>query len=378
VRPLLTAVAMAAVLCGGCAAPVAGSATAADALAWATFPAVPTSTRLGERPLQAVLDALVATESAFPGVRSGAPGVTAAVITPAGTWAGAAGVDGNGGPLRASSRMGIGDLTMTVTAAEALRLAEQGELDLDAAVSARLPGGPDATVREVLGMRSGGRDLTDTQYTAFAASVAADPGRRWTVADAQALLPPGPAAPAPTYDALGYAWIGVMIEEVTGLPYDRAVERDLLSAASLTDPSSDGPAVAPGPDGREADSRATPPALTALTGATGLVSDASSLARWGWELYGARILRPESVAAMTTQGSSGRVGNRLYGLGTMIFSATIAPQDSFGHLGRVPGYTALLAVAPYAQMSVAVLAIGGNKNLAETARKLFLAAGLPG
>ena len=377
-RPVLAAVAATlAVACGGCTVPVAGSVAAADALAWAAFPAPPT-TRLGPRPLQAVLDALVATGRTYPTATTGTPGVTAAVITAAGTWTGAAGVDGRGTPLRASSRLGIGDLTMTVTAAELLRLADEHRLDLDARVSVLVPGGPDAPVRQVLAMRSGLPDLTDAQYTALAAAAAADPGRRWTVVDAQALAPAGAPVAVPTYDALGYAWLGVLVERLTGLPYDRAVERDLLASASLTDPSTDGPAVAPGPDGRGPDGRSTPPALAATVGATGLIADAGSTARWGWELYGARILRPESVAAMTTPAGPGRVANRPYGLGTMIFSATIAPQESFGHLGRVPGYTALLVVAPWARMSVAVLAIGGGKELADAGRALFLAAGLPG
>jgi D-alanyl-D-alanine carboxypeptidase len=377
-RPVLAVVAVTlAVACGGCTTPVAGSVSAADPLAWTAFPAPPT-TRLGARPLQAVLDALVATGRTYPMATTGTPGVTAAVITAAGTWTGAAGADGRGAPLQASSRLGIGDLTMTVTAAELLRLAEERRLDLDARVSALVPGGPDAPVRSVLAMRSGQPDLSDVEYTALAAAVAADPGRRWTVLDAQALAPAGPQTAVPAYDALGYAWLGLLVERVTGLPYDRAVERDLLASVSLTDPSMDGPAVAPGPDGRGPDGRSTPPALAATVGATGLITDAGSLARWGWELYGARILRPASVAAMTTPAGPGWVANRPYGLGTMIFSATIAPQESFGHVGRVPGYSALLVVAPWAQISVAVLAIGGGKELADAGRALFLAAGLPG
>ncbi|HEY5309488.1 MAG TPA: serine hydrolase domain-containing protein, partial [Casimicrobiaceae bacterium] len=66
---------------------------------------------------------------------AGMRGVTAAVVTPQGSWAGAAGVDGDGAALVPESMMGVAEITNTVTAAEVLLLAQDGRIDLDAALS---------------------------------------------------------------------------------------------------------------------------------------------------------------------------------------------------------------------------------------------------
>ena len=69
---------------------------------------------------------------------AGMRGVTAAVLTPQGSWAGAVGVDGDGVPLAPEAMMGIAEVTNTVTAAEVLLLAQDGRIDLDAPVSTYL------------------------------------------------------------------------------------------------------------------------------------------------------------------------------------------------------------------------------------------------
>ena len=74
--------------------------------------------------LQRVLDATV---------KAGAPDAIAAVITPGGTWAGAAGIGGpDGRKATASDEFAIASVTKMFTAALILRLAEQGRIDLDA------------------------------------------------------------------------------------------------------------------------------------------------------------------------------------------------------------------------------------------------------
>src|SRR5688572_23010164 len=126
------------------------------------------STRLGDFPafpdaqlpdsvagaLQAVLDQAVADDI----VR----GATAAVIVAgSGSWAGAAGVDRQGSTLTADSRLLTASVGKTVTAAQILRLVDDGKLRLDDRAtdhfSSQLSSfeANDATVRDLLGMRSG-------------------------------------------------------------------------------------------------------------------------------------------------------------------------------------------------------------------------------
>lgn len=54
---------------------------------------------------------------------TGVQGVTVAVVSPDGSWAGSAGVDGSASPMVPPSMVGIGSITKTVTAAEVLHLA---------------------------------------------------------------------------------------------------------------------------------------------------------------------------------------------------------------------------------------------------------------
>ena len=85
-------------------------------------------------------------------------GITAAVVTADGIWQGAAGQDGTGEDLVAESAMAIGSITKTFVAAEVMKLVGQGQVNLDAPVSDYVSVPFDtrgATVRQVLGMRSG-------------------------------------------------------------------------------------------------------------------------------------------------------------------------------------------------------------------------------
>ena len=89
-------------------------------------------------------------------------GATAAVVVAgSGSWAGAAGVDRQGGALTADSRLLTASVGKTVTAAQILRLVDHGELRLDDRAADHLPpelssfDANDATIRDLLGMRSG-------------------------------------------------------------------------------------------------------------------------------------------------------------------------------------------------------------------------------
>jgi CubicO group peptidase (beta-lactamase class C family) len=85
-------------------------------------------------------------------------GVTAAVVTDDGAWAGAAGSGMRGEPLTPRSSLMYASITKTFTAAEVVLLASRGALDLDKPISdyVDFPGKDNgATVRQVLRMRSG-------------------------------------------------------------------------------------------------------------------------------------------------------------------------------------------------------------------------------
>ena len=187
------------------------------------------------------------------------PGLTAAVLSPVGGWAGAAGVDGAGAPLVPEAMTDIGSVTKTFTAAEVLVLAGQHRIELDAPALTYLDHpllarGP--TVRQLLSHTSGIPDLFTPDLLD---AIDADSARSWTAGRlleyvTDPLNPPGP--PVMSYSNSNYLLLGLLIERVTGLGYAAAVRRDLL----------------PGPGGRivvqDAETPLAPVAVPNLTGTT--------------------------------------------------------------------------------------------------------------
>ena len=100
------------------------------------------------------------------------------------------------------------------------------------------------------------------------------------------------------YDNTNYILLGLIIEKVTGRGLVEGLQRDLWSPAHLR---------------RLAYQDAH---VTVLGGAGAVAGDAESVARWGYELYGSRLLPAGSVAQMTDFSDGDG-----YGLGTWDFSA---------------------------------------------------------
>ncbi len=101
-------------------------------------------------------------------------------------------------------------------------------------------------------------------------------------------------------------------------------------------------------------------------------TDALTVARWGYDLYGARVLPPDDVVVMTTPTGSDQVdeGYR-YVLGTMLFSQTLGLGDAFGHIGHALGAQSILAVVPGRHIAVAILIFDGDKTVTGPVQDLF-------
>ena len=253
--------------------------------------------------LQAALDAAVEDGTFI--------GVTAAVIVAdRGSWAGAAGST-DGVALTPDSATPTHSSGKTVVAAEVLRLAEEGLLDLDDPASEYLP--PElrfydangATIRQVLGMRSGIPDLKEFTpdggaYPAERASSVVEVFRKLPEPEQH---PPTPAG----YASTNYVLLGAIIEHVSGKPLAEVLRSDVLD-----DPALDGLVYM---------------VEDALAGdGYGVESTPASLARWGYELYGGSVLSDASLREMTD------FGGEWYGLGVMDLSGEYATL-AVGHEG---------------------------------------------
>ena len=370
--PSTTADASAIVRPSGTAVP-----TSAPGPALGAFPPLPTA----DLPvavasvLQAILDEAVETLDA--------PGIAAAVIVADdGTWVGAAGTADGAAALDPRAQFGIGSVTKTITAAQVLQLVETGAIDLDRPIADYL--GEDdlatngATVRQVLGMRSGIGDpqvSSDTCRSDLAASISLADLRAVPLGDP--FFEPGEGF---RYTSSNYDLAGVMIEEVTGSTLASVLRSGVLSAPGLerliyqdaerpTPPVAAPFVILPGADSvpgptelLEAGGGYQPARCLASSAgpAGGMASDALTLARWGYLLYGGWVLGDEALAAMTNfeDGS--------YGLGA------VDNGSSIGHAGTVPGYTAQLLAFPEEGPTVAVLmnTNGSEDALASVAGQL--------
>jgi D-alanyl-D-alanine carboxypeptidase len=253
--------------------------------------------------LQAALDATVE-DGTFVGVTA------AVIVADRGSWAGAAGA-ADGVPLTPDSRTPTHSAGKTVVAAEVLRLVEDGMLGLDDLASEYLP--PElrffdangATIRQVLGMRSGIPGLKEFTpkggfYPAERASTAVEVFR---MLPAPKHRPPTPAG----YASTNYVLLGAIIEHVSGRPLAEVLREDVLGN--------------PGLDGLD---YTVKDALAA--DGYGVESTPASLARWGYELYGGFVLSAASLREMTD------FGGEWYGLGVMDLSSAYATL-AVGHEG---------------------------------------------
>jgi CubicO group peptidase (beta-lactamase class C family) len=271
------------------------SATAADLLP-------PVSTRLGAFPafekrrlrdsvaasLQAVLDQAVAD-----GIVRGA--TAAVIVAGSGSWAGAAGVDRQGDALTPESSLLTASVGKTVTAAQVLRLVDDGKLRLDDRAADHFPqelsafDANDATVRDLLGMRSG---LTDPRT--FFALVE----RHATLAELtdQVPEPIAPAGTTITYANINFVLLGAIVEEAAGRSLSRAALTGVLAHPGLDGVRFSGAEDALAGDGWD------------------MVSTPAALARWGYELYGGSVVSDASLREMTD------FGGDWYGLGVIDFT----------------------------------------------------------
>jgi len=151
---------------------------------------------------------------------NGGGGIAATVMTPDGTWSGAAGTADGVHDMQPDSQFGIASGTKPIIAAQVMQLVEAGEVSLDAAATEHLPAnlGFDtngATIRQLLSHRSGIPDWYEDMEERFAS----DRSRVWELDEILALVG---AARRPVgafeYADTNYNLLGLVIEHVRQRP----------------------------------------------------------------------------------------------------------------------------------------------------------------
>ena len=254
-------------------------------------------------------------------------------------------------PRPDSTLWDIASITKVVsTAATALRLVDQGKLDLEAPVRRYLPrfsGGPknQVTVRMLLDHTSGLKS-----YVPFYLKARGSRARAVDLLYAQPLVRvPGDSA---EYSDLNALFLGLVLEKVSGLPLDQLARREVFGPLGMTQTMYRPPAslkrrIAPSGmwrgypvPGDVNDQNAV--AMGGVAGHAGVFSTGMDLARFAavWLRSGAgpteQWVRPATMGRFLVKGP--RTGSRLLGWDTPEIDPTAEEPSVFGSLISDAGY----------------------------------------
>ena len=261
-----------------------------------------------------------------------------------------------GSPAAADDMMRVGSITKTFMAALTLRLHEDGVLDIDDPVAQFLPDlGLDETVtiRSLLAHTSG---VTDSDQEALIASIRADPGKRFELAELLELAEfpddTEPRSQSFAYANAGYHLVGAVIESATGTNVADVLRAEVLEPAGLTNTYLAGAENVPTPivpgnvdldgDGLE-DSLHGIPYLAVEThawAAGALVSTPADLIQFARALFGGAVISDDALGWMTDTSIAA------HGHGLGIFDIGIDGATVYGNSGGGPGFHANLAHDP--------------------------------
>lgn len=253
-------------------------------------------------------------------------------------------------PLDAKSRFRIGSITKMFTAAMILQLVEERKLALTDTLARFAPQVPNAgtiTIAHLLAHRSGVPNVTPPPGRSPATPMPKDEMFA-LVASGAPLFEPGAKA---SYSNAGYFLLGLVLEQVTGMPYAEALQQRITSRVGLTDTY-----VATGPidvannesltylstgNGWRQGGETHP---SRMFGAGQIISTPHDLARFIQALFDRRIVSQASLDFMKTE----RDGE---GAGMVPF--TFAGKTFYGHTGGGDNYGAWLMYLPEERLAVA-------------------------
>jgi D-alanyl-D-alanine carboxypeptidase len=310
-----------------------------------------------------------------------APGASLGVVTEDGTLTAlVSGVSNRaaGTPMKTGDLLMAGSVGKTFFAAVALRLIEQGRLDLNAPISrylatkpwfSRLPNAKDITVRMLMNHTSG--LVRYEMNPKFTADLRAQPDKSWTPEEEIAYLldatPPFAAGQGWDYSDTNYIVLGLIMEGITGTKLYDEVERWFLKPQMLSGvvPTTSRriPGLVPGYAGAR-DPLGLPDEVMTngvfvinpqfeWTGG-GYATTAGALAQWGHALYAAKAISARARDLMISEAVPARLGpETMYGLGVIVRPTTpVGP--AWGHSGFFPGYQTELLHLPERGLTLAI------------------------
>jgi CubicO group peptidase (beta-lactamase class C family) len=275
-------------------------------------------------------------------------------------------------PATAQTVYRIGSITKQFTAASVLKLAEQGQVSLDATLGEVLPQTPSAwhavTVRQLLNHSGGIPEVTEHPRWVSLERLDASPDSILAlVANDSLEFRPGTRV---AYSNTGYILLGMLIEKLSGRHYAEYLASQLfrpfgLSATAYCDEQKVVKGRAQG-YARIGDTivNARDISMTRPFAAGALCSTVGDLARWNYLLATGRVVTLPSFAMMTTP--EGPAVTVRYGFG--IWAKHFEGRIALTHDGAIAGFRAVNGYLPQDSLSVTVLANSESANSDQLAR----------
>ncbi|MFB9907498.1 serine hydrolase domain-containing protein [Allokutzneria oryzae] len=275
---------------------------------------------------------------------------------------------GSGRPLTEEAKVPVGSVSKTFTAALALALVADGDLELDEPIAEYLPElrrvaaelGDEVTVRHLLSHTSGlPSDAEDLSATSL---------RRHAVNACRTLVPVGAAGTGFSYSNIGYVLVGGIVEAVTGMSWREAVDAVLAAplGLDLRYTAGDGAGgFVTGHAVRTSPHRVRPvrQSLTGLDAPAGAVAaSAADLVVLGRMLLGdgPGLIDDEVLLEMRESVAHAEPFGMADGWGLGLAQYTRRATTWFGHDGTSDGTSAHLRVCPASGTVVAVTANGST------------------
>lgn len=270
-------------------------------------------------------------------------------------------------PNAPDTRFRIASVTKPLTAALVLKLVEDGRVDLQAPITTYVPTyradrGDRITVHHLLSHTSGLHNYTSLPGFHDTARNPHPPDALVALVDHLPLdFEPGTEW---RYSNTGYALLGLLIENTTGLPYGEAMRRYLLDPLGLTGSAYDDgvsihPRMASGYVRVGGDLQAARYFDTSVPYAAGmLISTVDDLRAWSDALVEGRVFdTPEMLSLMTAPHAAMPGGRQHYGYG--ILAGTVPMGDRqipvLEHGGRMDGFMSWLRRIPEHDAVIVVL-----------------------
>ena len=316
-------------------------------------------------------------------VRQGLPGAVLLVRTPRGQWNGAAGyarVESDE-PMLPTHLFHAASVTKMYMAAAVLLLVEDGTIDLDAKISTylpeevyrRIPNGTSATVRELLGHRSGIPDFSGDM--AYDLDFLNDPlgaysaGRLLSYLDGQsALSAPGEGY---FYSNADYYILALIVDRLVQGGHASVIATRILQPLGLHDTYYKEGQAYPTPAGlvNSYQDVAGDGRLMNVTdlmihndrvfmGNAGLIASSADLADFLDALVGGQVVSPQSLAEMEAWSEPHR-----HGLGLSYLDTSYGP--AIGHSGGDIGALAQVRYFPDKDATLVLLTNGGDSGVTD-------------